>query len=82
MGWDSHVLVPVLGVGGALDASSVQFLALYAHAHADIPLFLLPLGTFVTSGFLSSSLGLVVESMVQCFTLQVIYEVGPLYSNT
>jgi hypothetical protein len=64
MGWDSHVLVPVLGVGGALDDSSVQFLALYAHAHADIPLFLLPLGTLFTSGLLTSSLGLVVESIM------------------
>jgi hypothetical protein len=65
VGLGLHVsLVPVLGAGGALVDSSVQFLALYAQAQADIPLFLLPLGTLITTGLLTSSLGLVGESIV------------------
>jgi hypothetical protein len=73
MGWESHVsLVPVLGVGGALDDSSVQFLALYAQAHADIPLFILPLVTLFSFGLLASSTGLLVDSMEQCSTIHVI----------
>jgi hypothetical protein len=68
MGWESHVsLVPVLGVGGALDVSSVQFLALYAQAHADIPLFFLTLVTLSSSGLLASSTGLLVDSMKTMF---------------
>ena len=55
----------------SLDDSSVQFLALYVHAHADIPLFLLPLGTLFNSGLLISSTGLLVDSIVQCSTLHV-----------
>jgi hypothetical protein len=40
MGLGSHVsVVLVLGVDESLDDSSVQFLALYAQTHADIPLF-------------------------------------------
>jgi len=55
MGLGSHVyLVPVLGVVGALDDSSVQFLALYAQAQADIPLFLLALVTGFAFGLLVS----------------------------
>jgi hypothetical protein len=77
MGWESHVsLVPVLGVGGALDDSSVQFLVLYAQAHADIPFFLLALVTLFFFGLLASSTGLLVDSMEQCSTLHVIYELG------
>jgi hypothetical protein len=73
MGWESHVsLVPVLGVGGALDDSSVQFLALYAQAHADIPFFLLPLVTLSSFGLGASSIGLFVDSMEQCSTFYVI----------
>ena len=64
VGWASHVsLVPVLGVGGALDDSSVQFLALYAQAHADIPLFLLTLVTLSSFGLWALSIGLLVDSM-------------------
>jgi hypothetical protein len=64
MGLGSHVsLVPVLGVGGALDDSSVQFLALYAQAHADIPLFFLALVTLSSFGLGASSIGLLVDSM-------------------
>jgi len=73
MGCESHVsLVPVLSVGGALDDSSVQFLALYAQSHADIPLFLLTLVTFSSFGLGASSIGLLVDSMVQCLILHVI----------
>jgi hypothetical protein len=59
-----------LGVDESLVDSSVQFLALYAQAHADIPLFLLPLVTFTSFGALTSSLGLVVESIVQGPTIK------------
>jgi hypothetical protein len=68
----SHVSVGMaLVVDESFDDSSVQFLALYAQAQADIPLFLLPLVTFTSFGSLSSSLDLVVESMVQGSTLHV-----------
>jgi hypothetical protein len=80
----SHVFVGMaLVVDESFDDSSVQFLTLYAQAHADIPLFLLPLVTFSSFGSLSSSLGLGVESMVQGSTLHVIFKVlTPSYSNT
>jgi hypothetical protein len=53
-----------LGLDESFDDSSVQFLALYAQAQADIPLFLLPLVTFTSLGSLSSSIGLLVDSIV------------------
>jgi hypothetical protein len=69
----SHSSVALaLGLDESFDDSRVQFLALYAQAHADIPLFLLPLVTFTSFGSLSSSLGLVVESIVQGSILHVI----------
>jgi hypothetical protein len=64
----SHVsLASVLGVGGALDDSNVQFLALYAQAHADILLFLLTVVTLSSFGIGASSIGLLVESMDAMF---------------
>jgi hypothetical protein len=73
MGWDSHVSEALaLCVDGSLDDSSVQFLALAAHAHADIPLFLLALVTLFSLGLLASSTGLLVNSMEQCSNLHVI----------
>jgi hypothetical protein len=68
VGWTSHVfLVPVLVVDGALDDSSVQFLAFIAHAHVDIPLFLLVVVTLFSFGLLASSTSLLVESMNAMF---------------
>jgi hypothetical protein len=73
VGLGSHVSVGIaLGMDESFDDSSVQFLALYAQAQADIPLFLLRMVTFTSLGSLSSSLGLVVESMVQGSILHVI----------
>jgi hypothetical protein len=56
MGWESHVsLALALCVDGSLEDSSVQFLALAAHAHADIPLNLLALVTLFSIGLLAAS---------------------------
>jgi hypothetical protein len=64
MGWESHVSVALaLCVDESLDDSSVQFLVLAAHAHADIPLAPLALVTFFSLGLLVSSTGLLVDSM-------------------
>jgi hypothetical protein len=64
MSLGSHVSIAlVLCVDGSLDDSSVQFLALYAHAHADIPLFLLALVGLVAFEFLASSHYPLIESM-------------------
>jgi hypothetical protein len=59
-------LVLALCVDRVLDDSSVQFMALVAHALADIPLELFSLG------LLASSMGLIVDSIGQCSTLIVI----------
>ena len=56
-------LVLALCVGGTLDDSSVQFMALAAHALADIPLGFLALAKLSSFELLALSIGSLVESI-------------------
>jgi hypothetical protein len=70
MGWELHVsLALALCVDESLDDSSVQFLALAAHAQADIPLEILTLAKPLSFVPLASSMGSLVGSIGQCSIL-------------
>ena len=71
----------VLGVDESFDDSSVHFLALYVQAQTDIPLLLLPLVNFSSFGSLSSSTGLLVESMTMFNSLCSFIVLSPSYDN-